>query len=227
MINKRLPTARTIRSALKGNGPIGTSVKVIEKPGPSIVTGLIRNNPFPRTHCGRELCPLENCQDKCAVENVTYRADCMLCSTEQSDMGILHPPVPVYVGETSRTLYIRANQHYKDCTRISNYTPEQIHKIQLLESQDSSTVYRGKHSSFMMDHYKECHGNVSNINPRNDFKFSIIKRHNDPFTRQTEEAVRINQAIDSRTFTNKNNNLIPIVPLNRRGEIFAARSRNF
>ena len=79
----------------------------------------------------------------------------------------------------------------------------------------------------MMDHYKECHGNVSNVNPKNDFKFSIIKRHNDPFTRQTEEAVRINQAIDSRTFTNKNNNLIPIVPLNRRGEIFAARSRNF
>ena len=114
--------ARTIRSALIGTGPIGTSVKVIEKPGPSIVSGLIRNNPFPRTHCGRELCPLENCQDKCAVENVTYRADCMLCSTEQSDMGILHPPVPVYIGETSRTLYIRANQHYKDCTRISNYT---------------------------------------------------------------------------------------------------------
>ena len=67
--------ARTIRSALIGTGPVGTSVKVIEKPGPSIVTGLIRNNPFPRTHCGRELCPLENCQDKCAIVNAPYRAD--------------------------------------------------------------------------------------------------------------------------------------------------------
>ena len=50
--------AKQIRHTLHGTGPIGTVVKVVERPRPTIVTGLARNSPFPRLVCGRDKCPL-------------------------------------------------------------------------------------------------------------------------------------------------------------------------
>ena len=58
--------ARLLRSTLKGTGPIGTSVKILARPGPTIIQHLVKNNNSPRTSCGRNDCPLEECKESCS-----------------------------------------------------------------------------------------------------------------------------------------------------------------
>ena len=61
-------------------GPIGTSVKVVERPGAKIYLGIAKNNPFKRKTCGRTSCPLMShgldWKNKCMTENIMYRKDC-------------------------------------------------------------------------------------------------------------------------------------------------------
>ena len=52
-LNKRLKV-----KLAEVSGPIGTSVKVVERPGAKIHHGIANNNPFKRKPCGRKSCPL-------------------------------------------------------------------------------------------------------------------------------------------------------------------------
>ena len=73
--------AKMIRETVSRHpGPVGTSVKVVERPGPPITRGLSRNNPFPRLSCGRNKCPLADssrgCREDCSSEGILYVAYC-------------------------------------------------------------------------------------------------------------------------------------------------------
>ena len=61
-------------------------------------------------------------------------------------------------------------------------------------------------------------------NPEDIVRFSILSSHKDPFTRQTVEAVRINEALD-RGELQIGKKTEKITSLNRKGEFFAARER--
>ena len=89
--------AKLLRSKLKDTGPVGTSVEVLEMPGPTIIQSLIRNNPFPRETCGCQACPISNCKDNCSKEAVLYQAVCVRC--EEKD-----PKVPPYILEKPQGL---------------------------------------------------------------------------------------------------------------------------
>ena len=103
--------AKDLRQKLIGTGPRGTQVKVIEKPGPLIMSGLARNNPFKRWTCGRPKCPLtlagQRCNEQCYKEGILYTASCNRCHENQLEAG-LDPKDRMYIGESSRTLYTRA-----------------------------------------------------------------------------------------------------------------------
>ena len=111
--------AKLIRETLiKHPGPKGTRVRVLERPGIPIMRGIAVNNPFKLQSCGRDNCPLvaagKDCEERCRVEGVTYRAVCEKCN-QCEDINVVQPEVErAYEGETSRTLYTRYLQHIAD-----------------------------------------------------------------------------------------------------------------
>ena len=125
---------------------------------------------------------------------------------------------PIYVGESSRTLYIRANHHIKDYNKVIRLDPGEL--------QDEPTIRKSELSSWKIDHFKASQGDEDPPDPREDFKFSLIQTHKDPFTRQVEEACRITQPLDKHTLTSLSGVQDPIIPLNRKGEMFAPRERH-
>ena len=73
--------AKGLRELLKENqGPIGTSTKVVERPGSTIHMGLAPNNPFPRINCHRTDCHYqvssEKCGEKCLSVGILYTGAC-------------------------------------------------------------------------------------------------------------------------------------------------------
>ena len=104
----------------------------------------------------------------CRTENILYMASCTRCLQKKS----------IYLGETSRTLGVRSSQHRDDYRKAS---------------QSTNTVEET--SSFMYDHMKNEHSEISNVNTHEDIHFKIIQRHKDPLTRQLSEAIRIEEAI--------------------------------
>ena len=92
-------------------GPRGTSIKVVEVPEPALFSGISLNNPFLPDGCRREDCPQvasgEPCKGKCAKEGILYQAVCDLCRRgDNEDQDVISQ----YIGETSRTLYVRTIQ---------------------------------------------------------------------------------------------------------------------
>ena len=95
--------ANEVRATLaRYPGPLGTKTKVLERPGPPIMTGLTRNNTFPRLDCHRETCPLANddrgCKEGCSSEGILYAATCQKCYLGQLEEGILDPVQSIYIG---------------------------------------------------------------------------------------------------------------------------------
>ena len=71
--------AKAVEAALgRTAAPTGLQAKVVEEPGRSVKSVLVRSNQFPRKSCGRKLCPWmargEECMERCYVEGVTYLA---------------------------------------------------------------------------------------------------------------------------------------------------------
>ena len=162
---------------MKDTGPKGTSVKVLEMPRPTVVQSLPRNNPFPRKQCSRAKCPLDKCMDNCAKEPVLYKSICRHCERVDSDV------LPSYIGETSRTLYVRANQYRKDCLKVLRLDPSQL----ILEP----TLRKPDYSSWMIDHFRKVHKDEQPPDPFGDFRFDLVSKQKDPMNRQIEEACRI------------------------------------
>ena len=100
-------------------GPSGQSIKVLERPGPSIRTSVMKNDPFPKLNCIRNNCPLTNsstdgsCKMKCYLEGANYTITCKECFDcyEEGKCNILPK---TYIGETHRSVYTRINGHLQD-----------------------------------------------------------------------------------------------------------------
>ena len=114
----------------------------------------------------------------------------------------------MYIGETSRTLYVRVGQHREDYRKVTRATNQEEES-----------------SSWMNDHYKSCHPLMEGQNPERDFKFQIVGNHRDPLSRQLEEAVRINKALENGITVDRSQKEVSVSCLNRRGEAFAPYQR--
>ena len=201
-------TATLMRELLvRFPGPRGTSLKIVEKPGKSIMSSLT-SKPVIDT-CHNPKCPIEAsgnlCNNQCRTENVIYEAQCTHCKTDMDN-----PMDYIYIGETSRTLSVRAEQHMNDYRRCSS-------RCQTEEG-----------TSFMWDHIQDVHGGGTHtVNVRNDFNFALVERHKDPMSRQLTESVRIREALHKNIHYNYKNEKLPIKSMNRKNEYFMARSRNW
>ena len=195
-------------------------MKVVERPGPPIMAGIAANNPFKDIPCWKDQCPLEQtgqkCRGKCMMEGIVYKATCLKCEQRQLDLGVDQKEViqATYIGETSRTLDVRSQQHSKDLQRCHKNPPS---------LPETRTSEKKEPSSFMYDHNQDTHPDIKLGNT--DFEFSVISSHKDPLSRQTSEAVRILQATEKRTFSGNINAEILVKSLNRKMEHFAPRER--
>ena len=80
-------------------------------------------------------------------------------------------------------------------------------------------------SSFMWDHYKAAHSHTP-IDIHNDYHFRIIQKQTDCMTRQINEAVRIDEAINNGIHVDTRGNHRLVKCINRKEETFKAKQRN-
>lgn len=202
--------AKMVREAVQtAPGPRGCSVKVMERPGNKINLGLSMNDPFKRSECQREKCPIATegkpCKCNCYKEGVVYQATCDLCGAR-------------YIGESGRTIYTRAGQHIADFEKA---------RKQLKASGNPGTRREEieETSSWLLDHLCEKHPQqIEDLDPWTGVKFKVLKEIRDPFSRQTEEACRIQEAINGK----KSGAAAvegQLQTLNRKGEYFCPRER--
>ena len=114
------------------------------------------------------------------------------------------------VGETSRTLGVRSNQHLEDYRKCQRQSDRQLSSDQ-------------EGSSFMWDHHISEHPN-DQIDPDNDFEWRLLDRMKDPMTRQIRESVRIEYAL-CKGIHHTHQGLRNVISPNRKEEHFQARKR--
>lgn len=204
--------AKEIRHVLgQYPGPKGTMVKVQEQPGKPLLSGLT-NNPFNTGNCPKGNCPLngKSCDGTCSQESVIYSASCLICRENQLSQGIEEKDITesLYIGETSRTLRVRSQQHTNDFKKC----------LRLRPGPDSDLT------SFIWDHKRENHFDLDMTS--SDFQFDIVNRFKDLMTRQVEEAVRIQHSLAMEIHTDKKGKLRNIKSLNRKFKYFCPKKRN-
>ena len=110
----------------------------------------------------------------CSKEHIVYRATCRLCEDIQIEEGATKHQVihHQYIGESSRTLRVRSGQHQKDyhkCAQIYKQNPDRDQGLDQGSDHD-------KDSSFMWDHMRERHKNIT-VTRDSHFKFEVISSH--------------------------------------------------
>ena len=85
--------------------PQNTRTTLIEGGGMKLKNQLVRPDPFPKEHCGREECSLTNCRERCYQAHVNYNIICKECDNKDNEIKY------VYMGESCRGCYNREKQH--------------------------------------------------------------------------------------------------------------------
>ena len=150
----------------------GFRTRIVEGVGNKLQQLLSNSNPWSGAHCGREDCTPcnqggENLQD-CTRRGIIYESVCTICNPEgekKEKIGDLRETrefPSIYVGESGRSLYERAGEHWRD--------------------------YRsGAEDSHILKHWTNHH--QSQGEPA--FRIRVIKTPKDALSRQVGEAVRI------------------------------------
>ena len=115
----------------------------------------------------------------CKVRNVLYESACVLCNGDRVEKknkwGSFREMVGVYVGETSKSIFERAGEHWQD-------------------------VKAGKVESHMLKHWETDHSDDKGLP---NFKIGIVRTCQDALSRQVGESVRIvlrgGNVLNSRT----------------------------
>ena len=149
----------------------------------------------------------ESCNEQCWKEGIIYAANCTKCYEDQINTG-LEPVNRTYIGESSRTLYTRVNQHINDYRKAGQRLG--------MDPEDD------KVSSWMWDH-AQSHGGIQNL--ETDYNFGVVCSYRDPFTRQVSEATRIQKAINNGVHYDTGGREVKIISLNRKGEYFSPIER--
>ena len=161
-------------------GLTGFRVKIVESGGSQLRQVLPNTNPWAGMKCGRSKCWTCAQNDETAINcfkrNVLYESQCMWCNppettgeeagkekrkSKDKNKKKLEEKA-VYVGETSRSLFERTSEHFKD-------------------------AMKRKPDSHIRKHWDEAHPGKE-MPP---FTFKIVQSFQDCLTRQVSEAVRI------------------------------------
>ena len=146
------------------------TIKVIERNGVQLQRVLTKSDPWSGVKCARPTCTVcrreEEKTPTCSTSNITYKNSCKICQ----DRGT----PACYIGESSRSLRERQNEHSGDCDKG-------------LEGSHMASHLQEAHP----DTWKEIQENGGTGGWRN-FKVEIVASHRSAFRRQLQEAVLIN-----------------------------------
>ena len=102
--------ARRLRKAEEEmKDTLGDCVKIVEKAGTQVKSLLWKPDPWNGTGCHKKDCPVcEEEEEKvlCTKKNLVYTSTCILCKMKGKKS--------IYVGETSRSLGERSQEHWTD-----------------------------------------------------------------------------------------------------------------
>ena len=175
---------------------VGRRVKMVEQGGTQLRHLLPNTNPWAGGMCGRNDCTTCNQSgdrkrnDDCFRRNVLYEAACGVCLDESHGgdgagkrvrlkFGESYPEENIYVGETSRSIFERSQEHVK-------------------------AGMGKKEESFIAKHWLESHPERE-VMP--EFRFKVVKSFKDPLSRQVSESVRIDLrrgVLNSKTMFSRN-----------------------
>ena len=153
----------------------GERVKIVERGGTQVKQILHKSNPWSQGFCDRENClPCLHGDGKqnCFEKNVVYKISCLECADEKNGDKI---KAAVYVGQTSRSLYERGQEHL----------------LGLRKMHDNSPLFK---------HVSEDHNGNNNIN----FEMKTVKKHFSAFSRLVNEAVMIDRISKSNSCSTLN-----------------------
>ena len=149
----------------------GYMIKMVE--GNGVPLSRLFPAPIPSGKCIKKDCIVchmsENPSSKCSVRSIVYIAEC-----QEVVNDTLTCPDSIYVGESSRSLAERANEHYLGGTRLDE-------------------------RNFITKHWLEHHPH-SRDPPR--IKFTVVRTHKDALGREVEEALLIEKANVDLTIMN-------------------------
>ena len=176
--------SKGIKSIVKDSkAPEGIVTRVQEANGEKLKFLLTKSDPFPRSECGRQRCPLshgdEGCREQCYQSNCNYTIFCKRCDFKLmlADEAGGDQPEPcrhVYVGESCRGCYTRFQQH------LANLKAKK---------------------GFMWDHLTQMHKVEPSEDPRDDFGMKRVSVDKDPLRRIVREAIRQRRILDKETGT--------------------------
>ena len=123
--------------------------------------------------CGREECQPCGRQDEenipnCKQSSILYESSCQICNKDTNRKEEPSGRLGIYYGETSRSLFERSREHFKDAADFSE-------------------------GSHMIKHWLTSHVEEETCP---DFKFRIVGSYKDCLTRQVSEAVMIHYSKD-------------------------------
>ena len=106
---------------------LGFKLKVVENAGTSLGQMLSNKNPWAGSKCGRPDCfPCKQQTEhveNCGIQNVVYESRCNVCNLEEKGkkektLEDKRPLPSIYVGESSRILKERINEHHADYNKM-------------------------------------------------------------------------------------------------------------
>lgn len=111
-------------------------IKVIEQGGKTLMALLNKPNPWEGDRFKKEDCQICNNQSeegvkswrKCAKEGVIYRLTCMTCKK----CGV----ETEYIGETSKTGYLKGLEHFEGLRKLDKNTPLGAHRLECHNSKE-------------------------------------------------------------------------------------------
>ena len=140
----------------------GEKVKIVERGGTQVKQILHKSNPWSKGYCHRVNCLTclhGDGTQSCFEKNIVYKISCKECEEKVKDKKIA-----VYVGQTSRSMYERGQEHL----------------MGLRKMQETSPLFK---------HVSEEHSD--NINIR--FEMKLIKKHFSAISRLVHESVLIDR----------------------------------
>ena len=182
-----VPATPEVKNNLnRGRQPDGTQTRVIEDGGVCARVGLVQTNQFPRDECQRKDCLLcvqkggNEGNTRCESSNVGYEGECNRCAERHA-----------YIGETSRTAFTRAKEHWGD------YRAAAAAKLPPLPTDNSGRGADGRKKkvdvkSWMWEHTRDNHGGVlGDERGLTDYRFKVVRKFQKCLERQIDEDMRM------------------------------------
>ena len=123
---------------------LNLNIRVVEEAGTSMKQKLVKSYPFPRENCKRGQCTIcdENMNINCKKRDVVYEVRCNTCDSNTTGN---------YVGETSRSLAERYNEH------VRSYKERENQSIMLNHTREK---HNGIHQRFDLKVLGSCPGDA-------------------------------------------------------------------